>query len=183
MWWLRSAVVARWQRIFTLCYSRAVCIRSIQNYSSRIHLKNEPQYTEFNDVSFFDALKGLLSLCWEGNMEMHFLCPPPAWAAMTKTKLTRPSGPTTSSQPHTPAMKTVAMGIHLRKIPAPGKGSVSAPSMITRARNRMSSPSKQVRLPDTGFLTLSRRRWRSKIPNSVLAFILTLPWKIAVISQ
>lgn len=77
MWWLRSAVVARWQRIFTLCYSRAVCIRSIQNYSSRIHLKNEPQYTEFNDVSFFDALKGLLSLCWEGNMEMHFLCPPP----------------------------------------------------------------------------------------------------------
>lgn len=63
---------------------------------------------------------------------------------MIKTKPTPPSGPTMSSPPRTLAMKMVETAIHSKMIPAPGKGSVSVLSMIMKARNRMSSPSKQV---------------------------------------
>ncbi len=66
---------------------------------------------------------------------------------MIKTKLTRPSGPTMSSQLRT-LMKTAETGIHSKMIPAPAEGSVSALSMIMKARNKMSSPSKQVIITD-----------------------------------
>lgn len=79
---------------------------------------------------------------------------PPVWAAMIKTRLTPPSGPMTNSPPPTLAMKMVEMGIHLRMIPALGEESVSAPSMITKARSRMSSHSKQVIIAQGGYFCL-----------------------------
>lgn len=77
-------------------------------------------------------------------LTLAFSLSPPVWAAMIKTKLTRLSGPMTSSPLRTLATRTVGTGTHSKTIPAPGKGSVSALSMIMMARNRMSSPSKQV---------------------------------------
>lgn len=73
---------------------------------------------------------------------------------MIKTRLTRPSGPMMSSPPPTLAMRTVGTGIHSRMIPALAKESVSALSMITKARSRMSSHSKQVILLQGGCFCL-----------------------------
>lgn len=68
---------------------------------------------------------------------------------MIKIKLTPLSGLMMNSPPLIPAMKMVEMGIHSKMTPALGEGSASVLSMIMKARNRMSSPSKQVVIRQT----------------------------------
>ena len=99
------------------------------------------------DLLLTSSVPTLLVFSYGGHLTsdltLYSLCPP-VWAAMIRTKLTRPSGPMMSSPLRTPATRTAETETHLKMTPALGEESVSALSMTTKARNRMSSPSKQV---------------------------------------